>query len=72
MVTGEVQESEMWKNSGAQWRFFSTNQTTWYRNYRNSNKKGLISDDIIKIAVRNMSMLNKNAADGLKGLIFML
>ena len=69
VVTGEVQESEMWKNSGARpGDSLVLTKPLGTGIIATAIKKGLISDDIIKIAVRNMSMLNKNAADGLKGL----
>ena len=69
VVTGEVQESEMWKNSGAQTGdSLVLTKPLGTGIIATAIKKGLISDDIIKIAVKNMSMLNKNAADGLKGL----
>ena len=69
VVTGEVQESEMWKNSGARpGDSLVLTKPLGTGIIATAIKKGLISDDIIKIAVRNMSMLNKNAAEGLKGL----
>ena len=69
VVTGEVQELEMWKNSGARpGDSLVLTKPLGTGIIATAIKKGLISDDIIKIAVRNMSMLNKNAADGLKGL----
>ena len=69
VVTGEVQESEMWKNSGARpGDSLVLTKPLGTGIIATAIKKGLISDDIIKIAVKNMSMLNKNAADGLKGL----
>ena len=69
VVTGEVQESEMWKNSGARiGDSLVLTKPLGTGIIATAIKKGLISDDIIRIAVRNMSMLNKNAADGLKGL----
>lgn len=69
VVTGEVQESEMWKNSGARpGDSLVLTKPLGTGIIATAIKKGLISDDIIKIAVKNMSMLNKNAAEGLKGL----
>ena len=69
VVTGEVKESEMWKNLGAQpGDSLVLTKPLGTGIIATAIKKGIISDDIIKIAVRNMSMLNKNAADGLKGL----
>ena len=69
VVTGEVQESEMWKNSGARpGDSLVLTKPLGTGIIATAIKKGLISDDIINIAVRNMSMLNKNAAEGLKGL----
>ena len=69
VVTGEVQESEMWKNSGARpGDSLVLTKPLGTGIIATAIKKGLISDDVIKIAVRNMSMLNKNAAEGLKGL----
>ena len=68
VVTGEVQESKMWKNLGAQpGDSLVLTKPLGTGIIATAIKKGLISDDIIKIAIRNMSMLNKNAADGLKG-----
>ena len=69
VVTGEVKESEMWKNLGAQpGDSLVLTKPLGTGIIATAIKKGILSDDIIKIAVRNMSMLNKNAADGLKGL----
>jgi len=69
VVTGEVQESEMWKNSGARpGDSLVLTKPLGTGIIATAIKKGLISDDIIKIAAKTMSMLNKNAADGLKGL----
>ena len=69
VVTGEVQESEMWKNSGARpGDSLVLTKPLGTGIIATAIKKDIISDDIIKIAVKNMSALNKNAADGLKGL----
>ena len=69
VVTGEVQESEMWKNSGARpGDSLVLTKPLGTGIIATAIKKGIISDDIIKIAVKNMSTLNKIAADGLKGL----
>ena len=68
VVTGEVQESEMWKNSGARpGDSLVLTKPLGTGIIATAIKKGIISDDIIKIAVKNMSTLNKIAADGLKG-----
>ena len=69
VVTGEVQESKMWKNSGARPKdSLVLTKPLGTGIIATAIKKGIISDDIINIAVKNMSMLNKNAADGLKKL----
>ena len=69
VVTGEVQESEMWKNSGARpGDSLVLTKPLGTGIIATAIKKDIISDDIIKIAVKNMSALNKNAAEGLKGL----
>ena len=69
VVTGEVQESKMWKNSGARpGDYLVLTKPLGTGIIATAIKKGVISNDSIKIAVENMSMLNKNAADGLKDL----
>ena len=67
VVTGEVQESEMWKNSGARpGDSLVLTKPLGTGIIATAIKKGLVSDKIINVAVKNMSMLNKKAADGLK------
>ena len=67
VVTGEVQESKMWKNSGARpGDSLVLTKPLGTGIIATAIKKGLVSDKIINVAVKNMSMLNKKAADGLK------
>ena len=67
VVTGEVQESEMWKNSGARpGDSLVLTKPLGTGIIATAIKKGLVTDEIINVAVKNMSMLNKKAADGLK------
>ena len=67
VVTGEVQESKMWKNSGARpGDSLVLTKPLGTGIIATAIKKGLVSDEIINVAVKNMSMLNKKAADGLK------
>ena len=67
VVTGEVQESKMWKNSGARpGDSLVLTKPLGTGIIATAIKKGLVTDEIINVAVKNMSMLNKKAADGLK------
>ena len=67
VVTGEVQESKMWKNSGARpGDSLVLTKPLGTGIIATAIKKGLVTDEIINVAVKNMSMLNKEAADGLK------
>ena len=67
VVTGEVQESKMWKNSGARpGDSLVLTKPLGTGIIATAIKKGLVTDEIIDVAVKNMSMLNKKAADGLK------
>ena len=69
VVTGEVQESKMWKNSGARsGDSLVLTKPLGTGIIATAIKKDIISKDAINVAVKNMSMLNKNAADGLKEL----
>ena len=59
VVTGEVQESEMWKNSGARTGdSLVLTKPLGTGIIATAIKKGLISDDIIKIAVKKCIALN--------------
>ena len=69
VVTGEVQESKIWKNSGAKTGdSLVLTKPLGTGIIATAIKKGIISNDSINVAVKNMSMLNKSAADGLKDL----
>ena len=69
VVTGEIDESKMWKNSGAQpGDFLVLTKPLGTGVIATAIKKGKVSDKSINAAVTCMSMLNKNAANGLKKL----
>ena len=69
VVTGEIHETEMWKNSGAQpGDYVVLTKPLGTGVIATAIKKGKVSDNSINAAVTCMSMLNKNAANGLKKL----
>ena len=69
VVTGEVHESQMWKNSGAQiGDCLVLTKPLGTGIIATAIKQSKASNDSINAAVTSMSMLNKNAANGLKGL----
>ena len=69
VVTGDVEESKMWKNSGAKLGdSLVLTKPLGTGIIATGIKKGKVSDDAIKIATKNMSLLNKNAAHALNGL----
>ena len=69
VVTGEVHESQMWKNSGAQiGDCLVLTKPLGTGIIATAIKQSKASNDSINVAVTSMSMLNKNAANGLKGL----
>ncbi len=69
VVTGEIHESKMWKNSGAQsGDYLVLTKPLGTGIIATAIKKEKVSNDSIDTAVTYMSMLNKNAAIGLKNL----
>ena len=69
VVTGEVEESKMWTNSGARLGdSLVLTKPLGTGIIATGIKKGKVSDDAINIATKNMSLLNRNAAHALKGL----
>ena len=69
VVTGEIHESKMWKNSNAQaGDYLVLTKPLGTGIIATAIKKEKVSDDSIDTAVTYMSMLNKNAAIGLKNL----
>ena len=69
VVTGEVDESKMWTNSGARLGdSLVLTKPLGTGIIATGIKKGKVSDDAINIATKNMSLLNRNAAHALKGL----
>ena len=69
VVTGEVEESKMWTNSGAKLGdSLVLTKPLGTGIIATGIKKGKVSDDAINIATKNMSLLNRNAAHALKGL----
>ena len=69
VVTGEVEESKMWTNSGARsGDSLVLTKPLGTGIIATGIKKGKVSDDAINIATKNMSLLNRNAAHALKGL----
>ena len=69
VVTGEVEESKMWTNSGARLGdSLVLTKPLGTGIIATGIKKGKVSDDAINIATKNMSLLNRNAARALKGL----
>ena len=69
VVTGEIHETKMWKNSGAQpGDYVVLTKPLGTGVIATAIKKGKVSDKSINAAVTCMSMLNKNAANGLKEL----
>ena len=69
VVTGEIHETKMWKNSGAQpGDYVVLTKPLGTGVIATAIKKGKVSDKSINAAVTCMSMLNKNAANGLKKL----
>ena len=69
VVTGEVQESRIWKNSEAQvGDLLVLTKPLGTGIIATAIKKEKVSNNSIKVAIDNMSLLNKNAAEGLKNL----
>jgi len=69
VVTGEVEESKMWTNSGARLGdSLVLTKPLGTGIIATGIKKGKVSNDAINIATKNMSLLNRNAAHALKGL----
>ena len=69
VVTGEVEESKMWTNSGAKLGdSLVLTKPLGTGIIATGIKKGKVSNDAINIATKNMSLLNRNAAHALKGL----
>ena len=69
VVTGEVHESQMWKNSGAQiGDCLVLTKPLGTGIIATAIKQSKASNDSINAAVTSMSILNKNAAIGLKNL----
>lgn len=69
VVTGEVEESNIWKNSGATvGDVLVLTKPLGTGVIATAIKKGIAADDIIQGAVESMSTLNKNAVDVLQGL----
>ena len=69
VVTGDVEESKMWTNSGAKLGdSLVLTKPLGTGIIATGIKKGKVSDDAIKIATKIMSLLNKNAAHALNGL----
>tara|TARA_Y100001970_G_C14217407_1_gene850509 strand:+ start:1508 stop:2416 length:909 start_codon:yes stop_codon:yes gene_type:complete len=69
VVTGEVKESKMWKNSEAQiGDSLVLTKPIGTGVIATAIKKGNASTNSIKAATKSMAMLNKNAANGLKNL----
>ncbi len=69
VVTGEVEEEKMWKNSGAQTGdYLVLTKPLGTGVIATAIKEEKVSDDSINAAVNCMSMINKNAAIGLRDL----
>ena len=69
VVTGEVEESKMWTNSGARLGdSLVLTKPLGTGIIATGIKKGKVSDDAINIATKNMSLLNRYAAHALEGL----
>ena len=69
VVTGEVNESSMWRNSGAQiGDVLILTKPLGTGVISTAIKKGSASDESISAAINSMSTLNKGAADALNGL----
>ena len=69
VVTGEVQESNLWKNSAAQLGdLLILTKPLGTGVIATAIKKDKVSKDAMKTAVDSMSLLNKDAAEGLKDL----
>ena len=69
VVTGEVQESNIWKNSEAQLGdLLILTKPLGTGVIATAIKKDKVSKDAMKTAVDSMSLLNKDAAEGLKDL----
>ena len=68
VVTGEVDESNMWKNSDAQvGDVLVLTKPLGTGVIATAIKKNVASEEYIQVAVESMSTLNKNAANALKG-----
>ena len=69
VVTGEVDESNMWRNSGAQvGDVLVLTKPLGTGVIATAIKKGVASNESISAAIKTMSTLNKGAADALNGL----
>ena len=69
VVTGEVDESNMWRNSGAQvGDVLVLTKPLGTGVIATAIKKGVASNESISAAIKTMSTLNKGAADALHGL----
>ena len=69
VVTGEVDESNMWRNSGAQvGDVLVLTKPLGTGVISTAIKKGVASNESISAAIKTMSTLNKGAADALNGL----
>ena len=69
VVTGEVDESKMWKNSGAEaGDVLVLTKPLGTGVIANAIKKGAAAQNSIHSAIHSMALLNKDAADHLQGL----
>ena len=69
VITGEVDESNMWRNSGAQvGDVLVLTKPLGTGVIATAIKKGVASNESISAAIKTMSTLNKGAADALHGL----
>ena len=69
VITGEVDESNMWRNSGAQvGDVLVLTKPLGTGVISTAIKKGVASNESISAAIKTMSTLNKGAADALHGL----
>jgi selenide,water dikinase len=69
VVTGEVDEAKMWKNSGAQvGDILILTKPLGTGIIATAIKKGVANEESITAAVESMAILNKGAADALDGL----
>ena len=69
VITGEVDESNMWRNSGAQvGDVLVLTKPLGTGVIATAIKKGVASNESISAAIKTMSTLNKGAADALNGL----